>query len=218
MNVKFSLLSEAKSPQQQITARGHGLRLGFAVRLLLSGVLTFSSTLYLPGESAAQQASPNKQPEQIDPWKPLRLFIGSWEGDSQGQPGNGKTDRQYAFVLRNRFVQASNKAVYPPQDKNPRGEIHEDLGLFSYDRASKKLVFRQFHVEGFVIHYTLQSVSEDGRTIVFTSTGIENIAPGWVARETYRFVSDDEFIETFSLAGPGKEFETYSETRLRRKL
>jgi hypothetical protein len=30
-------------------------------------------------------------------------------------------------------------------------------------------------------------------------------------------VSDDEFVETFALAQPGKEFETYSETRFRRK-
>ena len=43
------------------------------------------------------------------------------------------------------------------------------------------------------------------------------VSPGWVARETYRFLNNDEFIETFALAGPGKEFETYSETRFRRK-
>lgn len=46
---------------------------------------------------------------------------------------------------------------------------------------------------------------------------IENISAGWVARETYRFLNNDEFVETFALAGPGKDFETYSETRFRRK-
>jgi hypothetical protein len=30
-------------------------------------------------------------------------------------------------------------------------------------------------------------------------------------------VSADEFVETFALAQPGKEFATYSETRFRRK-
>jgi hypothetical protein len=107
--------------------------------------------------------------------------------------------------------------VYPPQEKNPKGETHEDLGLFGYDRASKKLSFRQFHIEGFVVQYSLESISEDARTFVFTSTAIENISPGWVARETYRFLNSDEFVETFALSGPGKEFETYSETRFRRR-
>jgi len=30
-------------------------------------------------------------------------------------------------------------------------------------------------------------------------------------------VSDDEFVETFALAEPGKDFATYSETRFRRQ-
>jgi hypothetical protein len=61
------------------------------------------------------------------------------------------------------------------------------------------------------------SISDDGKTIVFTSESIENIPAGWRARETYKIVSEDEFTETFELAGPGKEFETYTENRLRRK-
>lgn len=32
-----------------------------------------------------------------------------------------------------------------------------------------------------------------------------------------KIVSNDEFTETFELAGPGKEFEVYTENRLRRK-
>lgn len=177
--------------------------------------LGFASAL--ASAALVQQSAPNKQSDQPDPLKPLRLFIGKWEGDSLGQPGAGKMEREYALVLKNRFVQVSNKAVYLPQEKNPKGETHEDLGLFGYDRALKKLSFRQFHVEGFVVQYSLESISDDGRSFVFTSTAIENISPGWVARETYRFLNNDEFVETFALAGPGKEFETYSETRFRRK-
>lgn len=175
------------------------------------------SALVLPNAVAVQQSATNKQSDQTDPLKPLRLFIGKWEGDSQGKPGAGKMEREYAFVLSNRFVQVANKAVYPPQEKSPKGETHEDLGFFSYDRGLKKLILRQFHIEGFVIQYSLESIAEDGRSFVFTSTSIENISPGWVARETYRFLNNDEFIETFALAGAGKDFETYSETRFRRK-
>jgi len=36
-------------------------------------------------------------------------------------------------------------------------------------------------------------------------------------RETYKFITADEFIEVFELAEPGKDFERYTENRYRRK-
>ena len=192
-------------------------RLGLAVGYVLLVAIVIDSVLVIHPSTLGQQSATTKLPGQSDPFKPVRQFIGKWEGDSQGEPGVGKMEREYVFVLKERFLRISNKAVYPPQQKNPKGETHEDLGFIGYDRALKKLTFRQFHIEGFVVQYSLESISEDGRSFVFTSTAIENIATGWRARETYRFLSNNEFIETFALAGPGKEFETYSETRFRRK-
>lgn len=194
----------------------HIFGLGLTSRYLLL-IVVLGLALFMPIAAAGQDPPTTKQPEPSDPWKALRPFVGNWEGDSEGEPGVGKMERTYSFVLRDRFLQVSNKAVYPPQKKNPKGETHEDLGFFGYDRALKKLTYRQFHVEGFVVQYAQESVSEDGRSFVFTSTSIENIGPGWMARETYRFIGPDEFIETFALAGPGKEFKTYSETRFRRR-
>jgi hypothetical protein len=51
-------------------------------------------------------------------------------------------------VLGSRFIQVRNRSTYPPQEKNPKGETHEDIGLFSFDSARKRIVLRQFHVEG----------------------------------------------------------------------
>ena len=56
----------------------------------------------------------------------------------------------------------------------------------------------------------------DGKSLEFTTIRIENIALGWRSREAYRIVSSGEFVETFSLAPPGKEFAVYSETHLKR--
>lgn len=190
---------------------------GLTWRNFISVAVALCLALVMTNLAAGQQPAPSKQSDQVDPFKTVRQFIGNWEGDSQGKPGVGKMEREYVFVLRDRFVRVSNKAVYPAQANNPKGETHEDLGFIGYDRVLKKLIFRQFHVEGFVVHYSLESISEDGRSFVFTSTAIENIPQGWRARESYRFLSNDEFVETFALAGPGKEFETYSETRFRRK-
>ncbi|MGH9939978.1 MAG: hypothetical protein ACREAM_27365, partial [Blastocatellia bacterium] len=97
--------------------------------------------------------------------------------------------------------------------------------LFSYDRARKQFVLRQFHVEGFVNQYALASAKTDGKpdgetdgkTLIFTTESIENIPPGWRARETYKIISEEEFIEVFELAAPGKEFQVYSENHLKRK-
>jgi hypothetical protein len=173
--------------------------------------------LGLAGPSPAQTPTPASAPAKPDPWLPMRRLLGSWEGDAQGEPGSGRSEREYRFTLNDRFIQVNGKSTYKPQEKNPKGEVHEEVGFISYDKAAKKLVIRQFHVEGFVNHYVLDTVSDDGRTLVFTTVAIENIPSGWKGRETYRVVSDDEFVETFALAQPGKDFETYSETRFRRK-
>lgn len=156
-------------------------------------------------------------PAQPDTWKPLRYFVGVWEGTGKGESGESKVEREYKFTLNNKFLQASHRSVYALQPKNPKGETHDDLGFFSYDRNRKQILFRQFHVEGFVIHYVLSSVSEDGKTLVLDSESIENIGAGWRSRETWKIINDNEFIETFELSALGKEFKTYVENRFRRK-
>jgi hypothetical protein len=157
-------------------------------------------------------------PQQPDPaadtWAALRFLLGTWEGTSSGQPGQGTVRREYRLVLRDRFIEVRNTSTYPPQVKNPKGEVHEDLGYISYDRSRKTFVFRQFHAEGFVNTYVGQATGPG--TVVFTTEGIENIPAGWRARETYRSPSADELIERFELAEPEKEFALYSETTLRR--
>jgi len=158
-----------------------------------------------------------KPVEKTDHWKTLRALIGKWEGDVNGEAGAGKAEREYAFVMNDRFIHVWNKSIYPPQEKNTKGETHEDIGFFSFDKAAKKLMLRQFHVEGFVNQFVLESISEDNRTIAFVTNAIENIPHGWRAREIYRILNDNEFVEMFALAKPNEEFATYSETRFRRK-
>jgi len=52
--------------------------------------------------------------------------------------------------------------------------------------------------------------------VVFTTEAIENIPPGWQARETYIDHGPDEFEEVFELAEAGKPFVVYSRARLKR--
>ena len=147
-------------------------------------------------------------------WTIFTSLVGEWHGPGGGQPGQGHYERSYALILNDMFIQVRNKSVYPPQQQNPTGEIHEDWGFISYDKQRSTYVYRQFHREGFVNQYILEPVSEDSRIYVFSSEAIENIPAGWRAKETYRVISPDEFTETFELAAPGKEFEKYTECHL----
>jgi hypothetical protein len=59
--------------------------------------------------------------------------------------GAARPSGEYVFCDKNnRFIYVRNKSIYPPQEKNPKGETHEDTGFFSYDKAVKKLMLRQF--------------------------------------------------------------------------
>ncbi len=155
-------------------------------------------------------------PDQDGVWKPLTFLLGNWTAQAEGDPGKGTYERQYRFIFNHKFIEIKNKSTWAPTAANPKGEVHEDIGYLSYDKGRRTFVLRQFHIEGFVNQYKLDSISEDGRRIVFVSEAIENIGAGWRARETYLRMGDGEFSETFELAAPGKEFEVYTKAVLKR--
>jgi hypothetical protein len=155
------------------------------------------------------------QPPPPDPFARVSFLVGQWEGTSEGQPGAGKVRREYSLALNGKFIRVQNRSEYPPQEKNPKGEVHQDEGFISFDRNRKKLMLRQFHVEGFVNQY-VEADSSSATRITFTTESIENIPIGWHARETYVVLGPDEFEEIFELAENSKSFELYSRTRLKR--
>lgn len=158
--------------------------------------------------------SPQSQPAS-DVWSPVRFLVGKWEGTAKGQPGTGRSAREYRFVLKDRYIEIRNVSTYPPQEKNPKGEVHEDWGMISFDRGRKRLVLRQFHTEGFVNQFVADTATAGGG-LRFVSESIENIPPGYRARETYELTGTDGFVERFEIADPGKDFVVYSETRFTR--
>lgn len=147
--------------------------------------------------------------KQDSVWLPFRHFIGTWTGTGEGVDGKGTYERSYQFVLNKKYIELKNKTDYAPSQQNPKGYHHEDFGVISYDKMRKTFVFRQFHGEGFVNQYLIESISPDGKTIVFVTEAIENIPKGWRGRETYT-ISENQLTEVFDLAEPGKEFELYT--------
>ena len=151
----------------------------------------------------------NHSQEAMDRWKPFQFFLGPWDGKASGQVGAGTVERTYALTLDNQFIEVRNRSVYPPQEDNPSGEIHEDLGFISYDKSRSLYVMREFHVEGYVNQYILEPPAGGSDALVFVTESIENIAAGWRARTTLEIISDDSFRETFDLAGPNQEWACY---------
>lgn len=124
---------------------------------------------------------------------PMSRFVGRWRGTGRGEPGNSVVERSYTPVLSSRFIEVRNTSTYAPQDANPKGEVHDDVGYLSFDNARKLFVLRQFHVEGFVSQYAATTPDFPGDRLVFASEAFENIPASMKARESYTFTSADTF-------------------------
>lgn len=152
-----------------------------------------------------------------DVWEPIKFLVGKWEGKGDGKSGLSKVWKDWQFVLNGKFLNMKTKAVFAPQEMNPKGETHEDVGYFSYDGARKKIIFRQFHVEGFIIQYVFENISGDGKILTFVSEQIENGPPGLQAKIIFKILDSRTVEERFELAFPGREYDCYNTNVIKRQ-
>ena len=158
-----------------------------------------------------------QEDKEKDIWKPLRYFIGTWMGESTGKAGEGKGTSTFEFVMKDAYVFCKNSMKFEPKENNPQGEVHEDWAIFSYDTGRKQLIIRQFNVERFVNTFVLDSLSSDNKILVFITESSENAPPGLTARMTYQVKSENEFVETFDLGFPGREFSCWMTNTWKRR-
>ncbi|UCE17073.1 MAG: hypothetical protein JSV84_09185 [Gemmatimonadota bacterium] len=111
----------------------------------------------------------------------------------------------YEFVLQDKFIRSRTRAEFETKEGKEKGEVHEDVGFFSYDSDRDKIMFRKFLSEGFVNTYVLEPIEPGGRKLIFKSESTES-AGGMLARLTIEFVSGDEYKMLLDLAFPGKDF------------
>jgi hypothetical protein len=151
-----------------------------------------------------------------DKWAPFNILIGEWEGEGIGKWGSSKVLREYTYLMGNTYIIGKNKSVYEKQEKNPRGETHENWDILSYDKGRAKYVLRQFHDEDITNTYNLDSANVANGIYEFETVAIENFGEGWRAKEVYEIINQDKFIEHFFLASPGKEYQEYVKNTFRR--
>lgn len=160
--------------------------------------------------------APLADDKKPDPWQPVRFLVGNWKGTVTGESGTGTVERSYAFILRDNFIEERNTSAYAPKELGGVAEIHHHRSMISYDQKRKALMLRQFHEESFVNLYALNPAVSTSTRLVFDSEHFENFDNAWKARETYEVVSNDEFVEIFELAPPGKPYEVYSRNHFQR--
>ena len=95
-------------------------------KLLVIGTILLSALLIIQAENKS------------DVWQPLEFLEGTWEAQTE----NSMVTQVYQFILKKKFLQMKTRGVFEPTEKNPEGEVHEDIGIFSYDQSRKKFVLR----------------------------------------------------------------------------
>lgn len=154
--------------------------------------------------------------DRLDVWEPFRYFLGRWTGKGSGSPGDSLADREYRLILNDQFMQVTHRSLYEPQERNPEGEVHEEIGYISYDSQRRLYVFREFHVEGYVNQYVLSGLEAGKRKMIFNTEAVENGPPGLQARTTYEILGENAFRETFDLAGPGQNWRCFITNEFKR--
>jgi len=89
--------------------------------------LLILAIIFIPLISFAQDSQDKAVPEDREV---LDYFVGAWDDAEYGLAGIGK------------HLYAKNRSRFEPQEKNPKGETHEDRAFFSYDGIREKVVLR----------------------------------------------------------------------------
>ncbi len=174
-----------------------------SIEILRSSLLV--SILALPAPVLASEPTPQGPAEAPDPWAPLELLVGSWEGEITGKLGTGRAFRHYEMSFRDRYLVGRHRSVRLPQEKSPEGDQHEELAVFSYDSERRTIVLREFMSEGVVVRSTCETT---GMKVVCISEAVES-GPGIRARLTLEIEDRYRFTEIYELAFPGRELEHY---------
>ena len=143
---------------------------------------------------------------------PLARFdflIGNWQGVETGVAGDGIGFRTYAYELNKNYIVEHNQSTFPISKNRPKGEVHRDFGVMSYNSNNSSIVFRQFHVEGFTNIFMFDKKLSSENKFVFVTREIENNPGNWKARSTLNKISETEFTDTFEIAKDGKNYTMF---------
>lgn len=144
-----------------------------------------------------------------NPFEKFQFLIGNWQGVETGVAGNGIGFRTYKFELGENYIFERNSSTFPITEKKPYGEVHRDIGVFSFNTNDSSIVYRSFNVEGFTNIYVLDKKSSTSTELVFITREIENNPGNWKAKTIIKKMSDTEFVEIFDIAMDGVNYKPF---------
>ena len=146
------------------------------------------------------------------------FLFGEWTGTGSGF-GNtrSKIQSEFKVIMNGKYIQIKNYTESEPNKSKPKGDKHTDWGILSFDKKRKKVIYRQFHSEGYVNQYVLNDSLSTDTKLIFETETIENFVEAGKARWTIRKHGDKEIEIKFDVSVPGKESAYYNTHRLRKK-
>lgn len=145
--------------------------------------------------------------------EPVARLNGKWHGVGHGRWGESSAEIEFGWTLDGHFIHGRGRSVYPRQERNPDGEIHDFISFYSYDTNRGTIVLRELDNEGFASTYYLDESSSTDNELVFVAEYMENVPAGWKARLTLIFRADTEYHERFELDTDGAGYKEYLTTR-----
>ena len=148
-----------------------------------------------------------------DPFAPLRPLVGLWTGAGSGFGNESSVSHQWDLALQGIFLRLQTVST----DRSPAesGEIHEDLGLLSYDTDTSGFVFRQYLSEGYVNTFDVTIETAEPPTIHFAARESES-GGGLRVQMRLVFLSATEYRMELDLAAPGKDFSTCQRMQMKK--
>jgi hypothetical protein len=137
------------------------------------------------------------------------FLIGNWQGVETGVSGDGIGYRTYSYELGKNYIMEKNQSTFPKSDKKPKGEVHKDIGIISYNSNKKEIIYRSFNIENFTNIFVLNDSLSTETKFVFITREIENNPGIWKARVVIEKISDSEFNELFDIAMDGENFNPF---------
>ena len=139
----------------------------------------------------------------------FEFLIGNWQGVETGVAGEGIGFRSYTYELANNYLFVNNQSTFPKSAKKTMGEVHRDVGIFSYNQTTSKIIFRQFHIEGFTNIYELDTAASTDSSFVFITREIENNPGNWKAKLRLERLNENQFKEYFYIATEGENYSLF---------
>ncbi len=137
-------------------------------------------------------------------WEKWSWLIGEWEGEGDGQPGQGGGTFSFNYQLDQNIIVRKSHSEYPASENRP-ATIHDDLMVVYPDNAGNPINAIYFDNEGHTINYTITYAV---KSIILTSQKNPNVP---VFRLTYSLLENNAVNTKFEMAPDGENFVTYIE-------